>query len=228
MIIIEKSLFKFSRSIENFISTPVSFFFSFPRIFIHVYETNECHFFFLFPRFSINSRKVLLKYSARNSSEEGGEEVRNFFFLSGNKREMGMSLEKVESSDRGIFVKFARSLLRDGKTQIPSGSIPCIGVFRAIFRAWQRWRFHKRVEEITETQRGKNITNFLSQTTHFNFIYFPSCSPYYISSRTCRQTCRYFREINHTSPLVLSIPLFSPRLLLFHLIIHLRYCCIAA
>lgn len=46
MIIIEKSLFKFSRSIENFISTPVSFFFSFPRIFIHVYETNECHFFF--------------------------------------------------------------------------------------------------------------------------------------------------------------------------------------
>lgn len=36
-------------------------------------------FFFLFPRFSINSRKVLLKYSARNSSEEGGEEVRNFF-----------------------------------------------------------------------------------------------------------------------------------------------------
>lgn len=185
-------------------------------------------FFFLFPRFSINSRKVLLKYSARNSSEEGGEEVRNFFFLSGNKREMGMSLEKVESSDRGIFVKFARSLLRDGKTQIPSGSIPCIGVFRAIFRAWQRWRFHKRVEEITETQRGKNITNFLSQTTHFNFIYFPSCSPYYISSRTCRQTCRYFREINHTSPLVLSIPLFSPRLLLFHLIIHLRYCCIAA
>lgn len=136
MIIIEKSLFKFSRSIENFISTPVSFSFSFPRIFIHVYETNECHFFFLFPRFSINSRKVLLKYSARNSSEEeGGEEVRNFFFLSGNKREMGMSLEKVESFDRGIFVKFARSLLRDGKTQIPSGSIPCIGVFRAIFRA---------------------------------------------------------------------------------------------
>lgn len=84
---------------------------------------------------------------------------------------MGMSLEKVESSDRGIFVKFARSLLRDGKTQIPSGSIPCIGVFRAIFRAWQRWRFHKRVEEITETQRGKNITNFLSQTTHFNFLF---------------------------------------------------------
>lgn len=89
MIIIEKSLFKFSRSIENFISTPVSFFFSFPRIFIHVYETNECHFFFLFPRFSINSRKVLLKYSARNSSEEGGEEVRNFFFFRGTSGKWG-------------------------------------------------------------------------------------------------------------------------------------------
>lgn len=102
MIIIVIQIFTNDR---KFHFDPCFFLLFFPTNFYTRLRNEWVSFFFLFPRFSINSRKVLLKYSARNSSEEGGEEVRNFFFF----REMGMSLEKVESSDRGIFVKFARS-----------------------------------------------------------------------------------------------------------------------
>lgn len=125
---------------------------------------------------------------------------------------MGMSLENGET----FWPKNFREIcFAPHKTQIPIRINP---LYRSIHSYVQSltlpWRFHKR--EITEeTQRRKDITNFLSRTTtHFKrrsstlYIFFllvlPAFSilhffPYLSANLSL------FREINHISPLVSSI-----------------------
>lgn len=122
---------------------------------------------------------------------------------------MGMSLEMVESSDRRIFVKFARSF-GTIKRKFKSGSIPCIGVFRAIFRAWHddaSTSGNTTEEEYHEFSfyRRPTSRDELQLYIHFSFLFPRFSVPYFFPYLSANLPL--LREINHISPLVLSIPL---------------------
>lgn len=147
---------------------------------------------------------------------------------------MGMSLENGETF---FWPKNFREIcFAPHKTQIPIRINP---LYRSIHSYVQSltlpWRFHKR--EITEeTQRRKDITGIFFRGRrptsrdevqlyiYFSFLFSPRF-PYYISSRICRQTYIIPRDKSYFTPCFVDNTPFSPRLLLFHLIIRLCYRC---
>lgn len=194
-------------------------------------------FFFFIPRFSINSRKVLLKYSARNSSEErkGEKEVRNFFFFFRGTSGRGNSGNGDEFRDgRKFWPKNFReicALLRDDKTQIQIRINPLYRSIQSYIQSLTRWRLHKR-----KHNGGRISRIFFLQTTHFKrrtstlytfFLLIPAFFRTIFLPVLVGKPAVIARDKSYFSPRFINTP-FSPRSLLFHLIIHLRFCYIVA